>query len=105
MPSTTDYTREAQKIWSALRPVIAKEIKSRTESCVRAKKMSVMTAPENGLVGVAEPFGPIVNVPYSSALTLNVGDPVWVWWYFGNASTMIVMAKGDGQIFNVSAQP
>lgn len=92
-------TAEALKVWDALKPMIDKEIERRTRSCVRAKKMVVTAAPTNGLVGVAEPFGNEMMLPYSSTLTgLTVGDAVWVVYYFNNASTMIVMAKGDGQM-------
>jgi hypothetical protein len=97
MPQSTDYTREAQKIWKALRPMVDQRIADLSRSCVRARKMTVMTAPNGQTVGVGEPFGKTFNVPYSSALNLSVGDSVWVYWYFGNASTMIVMAMGDGQ--------
>ena len=98
MPQSTDYTREAQKIWKALQPMVEREVHRQTNSCVRAKKMMVVTPPDGKLVGVAEPYGQTVFVPYSSALTLVPGDAVWVYWYFGNASTMIVIAKGDGQL-------
>lgn len=98
MRKVADVTSEAQKIWKALRPMIDEEIKQKTNSCVRARKMRVMSAPENGLVGVAEPFGNTVHVPYSSQLAdLQVGDAVWVYWYFNNASTMIAMSMGNGQ--------
>lgn len=98
MPQSTDYTREAQKIWKALQPMVEREVHRQTNSCVRAKKMMVVTPPDGKFVGVAEPYGQTVFVPYSSALTLVPGDAVWVHWYFGNASTMIVIAKGDGQL-------
>lgn len=94
-----DLTREAQKIWNALRVVVDKEIDTRTASCVRSRKMTVMSAPNGSTIGVAEPFGQTVNIPYSSALAnVKVGDTVWVDWKFDNASTMVAMATGDGQI-------
>ena len=96
--AAADNTREAQKIWNALRQMVREEIKSETASCVRAKKMTVTVAPNGTTVGVAEPYGSTVQIPYSSAITLSVGDTVWVWWYFGNASTMIAMAMGDGSL-------
>ena len=40
--STTD---EALKIWNALRPMVDREIKEKTRSCVRAKKMTVIYNP------------------------------------------------------------
>lgn len=98
MPTTVDYSHEAQKIWKSLLPLVRGEIQTNTKNCVRAKQMKVITAPNGRTVGVREPYAnKVFDLPYSSALTLNVGDPVIVYWYFGNASTMIVMAKGDGQ--------
>ena len=94
-----DLTREAQKIWNALRVMVDQEIDKRTASCVRSRKMTVMSAPNGFTIGVAEPFGQTVNIPYSSALAnVKVGDSVWVDWKFDNASTMVAMATGDGQI-------
>lgn len=96
MNSDTD---EALKIWKALKPMIAELTEQKTRSCVRAKKMSVTTAPAGGLIGVAEPFGEEVMIPYSSLLAnAQVGDAVWVWYYFNNASTMIAMTTGAGQL-------
>ena len=94
-----DLTREAQKIWNALRVMVDAEIDKRTASCVRSRKMTVMSTPNGSTIGVAEPFGQIVNIPYSSALAnVKVGDTVWVDWKFDNASTMVAMATGEGQI-------
>lgn len=99
MRSDADYTREAQKIWNALVPLIDNEINIQTRAMIRAKKMTVITPPNGSTVGVAEPFGKTLNIPYSSAIsTVVAGDAVWVWNYFTNASTMIAMATGDGQI-------
>lgn len=92
-------TDEALKIWKALKPIISELIEQKTRSCVRAKKMSVVTAPSNGLIGVAEPYGEEMMIPYSSLLSnAQAGDAVWVWYYFNNASTMIAMATGTGQL-------
>lgn len=94
-----DLTREAQKIWNALRVMVDQEIDRRTASCVRSRKMTVMSAPNGSTIGVSEPFGQTINIPYSSALAnVRVGDTVWVDWKFDNASTMVAMATGDGQI-------
>lgn len=99
MPMDMDYLREAQKIWKSLQPIIDKEIERQTRSMVRAKKMTVISPPDGSTIGVAEPFGQTLNIPYSSALsTVTAGDAVWVYSYFSNASTMIAMATGEGQI-------
>lgn len=92
-------TDEAMKIWSALKPMIDKQIEEKTKSCMRSKKMNVTVAPNGSTIGVAEPFGDTVQIPYLSSLSgAKVGDAVWVNWYFNNASTMIASSMGDGQV-------
>lgn len=96
-------TSEALKIWQALQPMIDKEIAEQTESCVRAKKMIVKRATqenESGKgvnIGVMEPYGDKVIIPSGTQLSnVNPGEPVWVYWYLNNASTMHVALTGDG---------
>lgn len=92
-----DDTSEALKIWEALRPMIDTEIAEKTRSCVRTRKMVCTTAPNGSVIGVAEPFGNEVKIPYSSSVSnANVGDAVWVQWYYDNASTMLAISFGDG---------
>lgn len=100
-------TSEALKIWDALKPMIDKEIEAKTRSCIRAKKMMVTTAPDGSVIGVAEPFGQEILIPYSSSLSdAQVNDAVWVWYYFNNASTMIAMTTGESQFsFPSNAEP
>ena len=94
-----DHTSEAQRIWRNLKPMIDEEIKKQTASCIRAKKMAVTSAPNGTTIGVAEPFGNSIQIPYSSSLSgVSTGDAVWVWWFYGNASTMIAMTTGEGQL-------
>lgn len=91
-------TAEALKVWDALKPMIDKEIERRTRSCVRAKKMVVTTEPDGSVIGVAEPFGDEMLIPYSSLLSgAKMDDSVWVVYFFNNASTMIAMTTGNGQ--------
>ena len=91
---------EALKIWDALKPMIDKEIEAKTRSCVRAKKMVVKTPPNGSTIGVIEPYeSSAVNIPYSSAVKdAEAGEAVWVQWFFGNASTMMAIAYGDGDM-------
>lgn len=90
-------TNEALKIWQALRPMIDKEISERTASCVRAKKMTVSELPNGATIGVREPYGDTIRIPYLSTLAgAKAGDAVWVQWFFNNASTMHAIAFGDG---------
>lgn len=92
-----DDTSEALKIWEALRPMIDTEIAEKTRSCVRTRKMVCTTAPNGSVIGVAEPFGNEVKIPYSSSVSnATVGDAVWVQWYYDNASTMLAISFGDG---------
>ena len=93
-----DDTNEALKIWGALKPMIDAEIAEKTTSCVRSKKMNVVSAPSGTTIGVCEPFDTkIYHIPYVSSLAkASVGDTVWVKWYFNNASTMIATSYGDG---------
>lgn len=92
-----DDTSEALKIWEALRPMIDTEIAEKTRSCVRTRKMVCTTAPNGSVIGVAEPFGNEVKIPYSSSVSnAQVGDAVWVQWYYDNASTMLAISFGDG---------
>ena len=91
---------EALKIWDALKPMIDKEIEAKTRSCVRAKKMVVKTPPNGSTIGVIEPYeANAINIPYSSAVKdAEAGEAVWVQWFFGNASTMMAIAYGDGDM-------
>lgn len=94
-------TNEAMKIWNALKPMVNRQIEEKTKSCVRAKKMTVTTAPNGSVIGVAEPYGEEILIPYLSTLSgASVDDAVWVWYYFNNASTMIAMTMGNGQMYN-----
>ena len=99
-------TNEAMKIWNALKPMVNRQIEEKTKSCVRAKKMTVTTAPNGSVIGVAEPYGEEILIPYLSTLSgASVDDAVWVWYYFNNASTMIAMTMGSGQFGTPSPQP
>ncbi len=91
---------EAMKIWKALQPMIDSEIREKTKSCIRSKKMQVKVAPNGETVGVSEPYGETVfQIPYRSFLQdCKVGDAVWVDWYFDNMSTMIATSFGNGQM-------
>ena len=137
-------TDEALKIWDALKPMIDREIESRTRSCVRATKMSVTDLPvfpetdaaaSSGVsegeevepvavadnptageregeteeeekpfdrmhqihVGVTEPYGTQVAIPTGTQFSnVELGDAVWVYWYYNNASTMHIALNGNG---------
>lgn len=89
---------EALKIWHAIKPMIDKEIEVKARSCVRARKMRVMTAPNGQTIGVGDPFAETaIQIPYTSVVaSAQVGDAVWVQWYYNNASTMLAVGYGNG---------
>ena len=92
-------TDEALKIWNALKPMVDRQIEAKTRSCVRAKKMTVTTAPDEDVIGVTEPYGEEIFIPYSSEISnAQAGDAVWVWYFCNNASTMIALSMGNGQL-------
>ena len=92
-------TDEALKIWNALKPMVDKLIEEKTHSCVRARKMTVTTLPDGSVIGVTDPYSDEIFVPYSSFLSnVQIGDAVWVWYFYGSASTMIALTTGNGQL-------
>lgn len=92
-----DSSNEALKIYAALRPMLLSEIKKQTQNCVRSTKMSVTTTAASGVMGVTEPYGKELFLPYVTSLASAViGDTVWVQWYAGDMSTAFVARFGDG---------
>ena len=95
----TSETNEAVKIASALRPTVDEWERESTRSCIRAKKLTVVTAYDSltQTIGVREAFSPdTMDVPCMPDLaTVSVGDPVWVVWMYGDKSTMVAMWKGN----------
>lgn len=61
--------------------------------------------PQDIRVGVADPYGDEVVVPSCSQMSnVQVGDPVWVYWYMNNASTMHVALHGNGMQGNADTE-
>ena len=87
---------DVKKFWKPLEKKISALVEQQTKSCIRAKKMNVTEAPNGTTLGVAEAFGPTIQIPYSSALSsVTVGAGVWCVWTAGDASTLVAMWPGS----------
>lgn len=99
---------EAVKIANALKPFVKKWFDDWGRSCVRRKKMTVTTAPNNGVIGVTDAFSDTeVFISYSSSLSsTSVGDVVWCTWMFDNMQTLYADSLyGGGSNISVSQDP
>lgn len=107
---TTDGSKdnEAVKIANAFKPFVKKWFDEWGRSCVRCKKMTVTTAPNNGVIGVTDAFSSQeIFIPYISTLeSAVVGNVVWCYWMFGNMQTLyahsIVGDMNSGSNISVS---
>lgn len=88
---------EAVKIVTALKPFVKNWFEEWGQSCVRSKKMTVSTAPTNGLIGVKDAFSDKeLFIRYmSSCANAAVGDTVWCKWMFDNMQTLYADSMGD----------
>lgn len=89
---TTDGSNdnEAVKIANSFKPFVKKWFEDWGRSCVRCKKMTVTTPPNNGVIGVTDAFSDTESfIPYMSGVeTAVVGDVVWCRWTYGNMQTL-----------------
>lgn len=93
----TDFNKEALAIWDSLKPMIDKEIERKTAGMVQRRKMVISTAPsmQTGLIGVTEPFGSELFIPFVGNLaSAAVGDSVWVEYAYG-ANNYVAMGKAS----------
>lgn len=89
-----NLNKDALDIWNALRPMIDKEIERRTMGMVQRRKAKVTTAPSSitKTIGVTEPFGPEMQVPFLPGVaTAQVDDVVWVEYMFGASNAFVSM--------------
>ena len=88
---------EAVKIVNALKPVIKSWNEEWNRNSIRAKQMTVKTAPNGSTMGVIDAFSNVVmDIPYSVELSSAVvGDTVWCVWMGNNMQTLVAMWKGQ----------
>lgn len=93
----TQSNDEAVKIVNALKPVIKGWVDEWERNSVRAKQMTVKTAPNGSTIGVIDAFSTnVMNIPYSSALSnATVGSTVWCVWMGNNMQSLVAMWKGS----------
>ena len=90
----SDLNKEALAIWNSIKPIIDKEIETKTRSMVQRRKVKVTTPPDSGtkLVGVTEPFCDEIFVPYLYGVaSAQVGDVVWMEFMFGASNAFVSM--------------
>lgn len=88
--------REARAIAQALKPMVMSWINEAMKPCVKRKKMTVTTAPSGGVIGVTEPYGQEIFIPYVAGLSsAAVGTSVWVEWVY-SAANMVAVSSGKG---------
>lgn len=85
---------EATRIWKTLLPNILDLIEERTKSCVRMKKLTVVTPPNGTTIGVMQPNDDthtIFNIPYLASLSnAKIGQPVFVAYWYGMTNAIAI---------------
>lgn len=83
---------EATRIWKTLLPNILDLIEERTKSCVRMKKLTVVTPPNGTTMGVMQPNDDthtIFDIPYVSSLSnVQIGETVLVQYWYGMSNAI-----------------
>ena len=94
---TQNQNDEAVKIVNALKPVIKGWVEDWNRNAVRAKQMTVKTAPNGSTMGVIDAFSStVMDIPYSIQLSsASVGDTVWCVWMGNNMQTLVAMWAGQ----------
>lgn len=88
----SDTNKEAWGIWDALKPMIDAEIERMTKGSVQRRKAKVTTAPDNSVIGVTEPFGQELMLPYVPIMgSAQVGDAVWIEYVYGMSNAYVSM--------------
>lgn len=87
---------EALSFWNAIKGKVREAIREDTRNAVRMERYDVTTAPNGTKIGVSQPFGDEIFVPYSAEVAnAQVGDTVLlVWW--NSLSTAKAYYFGDG---------
>ena len=80
----------------ALEPLIWKIVDERTKNALRVERYEVSTAANGSVMGVRQPYGTEIFLPYSQEVSAAaVGDAVLVLWR-GSLSTAKVWCFGTG---------
>lgn len=80
----------------ALEPLIKKIVDERTKNALRVERYEVSTAANGTVMGVRQPYGTEIFLPYSQGVSAAaVGDAVLVLWR-GSLSTAKVWCFGTG---------
>lgn len=76
--------KDAIAVWKALEGQVRKTVKDMNGKSLQCERYDVTTAPNaaTGKIGVSQPFGNEIFVPYSAACAgASVGDSVMVFWW------------------------
>ena len=80
----------------ALEPLIAKVVDERMRNALRVERYDVVTPPNGSVIGVKQPFGHEIFLPYCAEVSAaEEGDTVLVLWR-GSLSTAKVWCFGSG---------
>jgi hypothetical protein len=80
---------EALAIKAELRPIIRELVEELTNGLIKRKRMTVTVAPNGTTIGVAEPYGNTIQIPYASNLSLAIGNSVWVDYAYGMTNAIV----------------
>lgn len=87
---------EIKAFWAALSPKIRQMVKNMTQNCVRRERYDVVAAPNGETIGVRQPYGSEIFLPYAPTVAGAVaGDTVIVEWR-DSLSTGVAVSFGDG---------
>lgn len=86
----------AEEFARALEPLIQKIVDERTKNVLRVERYEVSTEADGSVMGVRQPYGKEIFLPYSSEVaSAEEGDSVLVLWR-GSLSTGKVWCFGNG---------
>ena len=87
---------EVSEFAKALEPIIRKIVDERTRNALRVERFDVSTVADGSVMGVRQPFGEEIFLPYSQQVENTAeGDSVLVLWR-GTLSTGKVWCFGNG---------
>lgn len=96
---------EATRIWKTLLPNILDLIEEKTKSCIRMKKLIVVTTPNGTTLGVMQPNDDthtIFDVPYLASLSnAQIGQPVFVAYWYGMTNAIAIALSDNSQPYQI----